>query len=94
MQYPGLAIATKPLLPATGTFMRHASRFIPAAVLQHFECVTWLLATAVAGGWQNTRDVRIDVGAKMPACGGEPNARRSSADACFRYAKSLPNIPI
>ncbi len=41
------------------------TRFIPAALLQHFECVTWPLATAAAGRRQDARDVRIDIGAKM-----------------------------
>jgi DNA helicase-2/ATP-dependent DNA helicase PcrA len=41
------------------------TRFIPAALMQHFECVTWPLATAAAGRRQDARDVRIDVGAKM-----------------------------
>jgi DNA helicase-2/ATP-dependent DNA helicase PcrA len=41
------------------------TRFIPAALMQHFECVTWPLATAVAGRRQEARDVRINIGAKM-----------------------------
>jgi DNA helicase-2/ATP-dependent DNA helicase PcrA len=41
------------------------TRFIPAALMQHFEGVTWPLATAVTGRLQVARDVRIDVGAKM-----------------------------
>jgi DNA helicase-2/ATP-dependent DNA helicase PcrA len=41
------------------------TRFIPAALTQHFECVTWPLATAAAGGRPDARDVRVDVGAKM-----------------------------
>jgi DNA helicase II / ATP-dependent DNA helicase PcrA len=41
------------------------TRFIPGALIQHFECVTWPLTTAVAGRRQDARDVRIDVGAKM-----------------------------
>jgi DNA helicase-2/ATP-dependent DNA helicase PcrA len=41
------------------------TRFIPAAPTQHFECVTWPLATAAAGGRQDAREVRVDVGAKM-----------------------------
>jgi DNA helicase-2/ATP-dependent DNA helicase PcrA len=41
------------------------TRFLPAALLQHFESVTWPLATAVASRRQEARDVRIDVGAKM-----------------------------
>jgi DNA helicase-2/ATP-dependent DNA helicase PcrA len=41
------------------------TRFILTALLQHFECAMWPLATAVAGRRQNARDVRIDVGARM-----------------------------
>jgi DNA helicase II / ATP-dependent DNA helicase PcrA len=41
------------------------TRFIPAALMQHFECVTWPLATAAVGGRQDVRQVRVDVGAKM-----------------------------
>jgi DNA helicase II / ATP-dependent DNA helicase PcrA len=41
------------------------TRFIPAALMQHFDCVTWPLATATAGRRRDARDVRIDVGAKM-----------------------------
>jgi DNA helicase-2/ATP-dependent DNA helicase PcrA len=41
------------------------TRFIPAAVMQHFECMTWPLATVAAGGRQDIRHVRVDVGAKM-----------------------------
>jgi ATP-dependent DNA helicase UvrD/PcrA len=41
------------------------TRFIPSALTQHFECVTWPLATAANAGRQSTRDVRVDVGAKM-----------------------------
>jgi ATP-dependent DNA helicase UvrD/PcrA len=41
------------------------TRFIPAALMQHFECVTWPLATAAAGGRKDAREVRVDVGAKM-----------------------------
>jgi DNA helicase-2/ATP-dependent DNA helicase PcrA len=41
------------------------TRFIPAALTQHFECVTWPLATAVAGRRQDAREVRVDIGAKM-----------------------------
>jgi len=43
------------------------TRFIPAALLQHFECLTWPLAPADAGVPQHTTGVRIDVGAKMRA---------------------------
>jgi DNA helicase-2/ATP-dependent DNA helicase PcrA len=41
------------------------TRFIPAALMQHFECVTWPLATAAAGGRKDAREVRVDVGARM-----------------------------
>jgi DNA helicase-2/ATP-dependent DNA helicase PcrA len=41
------------------------TRFIPAALMQHFECVTWPIATVAAGRRQEASDVRIDVGAKM-----------------------------
>jgi DNA helicase II / ATP-dependent DNA helicase PcrA len=41
------------------------TRFIPAAVLQHFECATWPLATAAAAGRQDVRQVRVDVAAEM-----------------------------
>ena len=41
------------------------TRFIPAALTQHFECVTWPLATAAAGTRRDAKDVRVDVGAKM-----------------------------
>jgi DNA helicase-2/ATP-dependent DNA helicase PcrA len=41
------------------------TRFIPAAVMQHFECMTWPPATVADGGRQDVRHVRVDVGAKM-----------------------------
>jgi DNA helicase-2/ATP-dependent DNA helicase PcrA len=41
------------------------TRFIPAALTQHFESVTWPLATAAAGMRRDAKDVRVDVGAKM-----------------------------
>jgi DNA helicase II / ATP-dependent DNA helicase PcrA len=41
------------------------TRFIPAALLQHFECAIWPLAMAAAGRRQDAREVRIDIGAKM-----------------------------
>jgi DNA helicase II / ATP-dependent DNA helicase PcrA len=41
------------------------TRFIPAALMQQFECVTWPLPTAEAGGRQDVKHVRVDVGAKM-----------------------------
>jgi DNA helicase II / ATP-dependent DNA helicase PcrA len=40
-------------------------RFIPAAVMRHFECVTRPLATAETGGRKDAREVRVDIGAKM-----------------------------
>lgn len=41
------------------------TRFIPAALLSHFECLTWPPATADAGTGKPTAEVRIDVGARM-----------------------------
>jgi DNA helicase II / ATP-dependent DNA helicase PcrA len=41
------------------------TRFIPVAVMRHFECVTSPLATAETGGRQNARQARVDIGAKM-----------------------------
>ena len=41
------------------------TRFIPAALTQHFECVTWPRATAASGGRPDAREVRVDIGAKM-----------------------------
>jgi DNA helicase-2/ATP-dependent DNA helicase PcrA len=41
------------------------TRFIPAALMPHFECVTWPVAPAGAAGRQDARAVRVDVGAKM-----------------------------
>jgi DNA helicase-2/ATP-dependent DNA helicase PcrA len=41
------------------------TRFIPAALTQHFECVTWPLATAPAARQHDTKHIRVDVGAKM-----------------------------
>jgi DNA helicase II / ATP-dependent DNA helicase PcrA len=41
------------------------TRFIPSALTQHFECVTWPVAAAVAGRRQEATEVRVDVGAKM-----------------------------
>jgi DNA helicase II / ATP-dependent DNA helicase PcrA len=40
------------------------TRFIPAELLQHFEGVTWPLATASTDR-QDASDIRIDIGAKM-----------------------------
>jgi DNA helicase-2/ATP-dependent DNA helicase PcrA len=40
------------------------TRFIPAALTRHFECVTWPPATPVAGARRDKTEVRIDVGAK------------------------------
>jgi DNA helicase II / ATP-dependent DNA helicase PcrA len=41
------------------------TRFIPAALMPHFECVTWPVAAAGAAGRQDAGVVRVDVGAKM-----------------------------
>jgi DNA helicase II / ATP-dependent DNA helicase PcrA len=41
------------------------TRFIPAALMQHFECMTWPPAAVAAGGRQDVRHVRVDVSAKM-----------------------------
>jgi DNA helicase-2/ATP-dependent DNA helicase PcrA len=41
------------------------TRFVPAAVMRHFECVTWPLSTAETGGRKNARQVLIDISAKM-----------------------------
>jgi DNA helicase-2/ATP-dependent DNA helicase PcrA len=41
------------------------TRFIPAALLPHFECLTWSLATAGAAERHGARQVRVDVGARM-----------------------------
>jgi DNA helicase II / ATP-dependent DNA helicase PcrA len=41
------------------------TRFIPGALTQHFECVTWPLVAAAVAGRQGTREVRVDVGARM-----------------------------
>ena len=38
---------------------------LSAKLMQHFECVTWPLATAVGGRRQDAREVRIDIGTKM-----------------------------
>jgi DNA helicase-2/ATP-dependent DNA helicase PcrA len=40
------------------------TRFLPAGLMPHFECVTWPVAAA-ADGRQDARLVRVDVGAKM-----------------------------
>jgi superfamily I DNA/RNA helicase len=47
------------------------TRFIPAALMQHFQCVTWPLATAVAGRRQRTF-VSI-LAPRCAACGGDPH---------------------
>ena len=41
------------------------TRFIPAAVMRHFECVTSPLATVETGGRKNARQARVGTGAKM-----------------------------
>jgi DNA helicase-2/ATP-dependent DNA helicase PcrA len=41
------------------------TRFIPAAVMRHFECVTSPPGTAGTGGRKNARQARVDTGAKM-----------------------------
>ena len=41
------------------------TRFIPPALMRHFECTTWPLATTTPGGRQDPRQVRVDVGARM-----------------------------
>ncbi len=41
------------------------TRFIPATLLHHFECVTWPLATAEAGGRQGAAQALVDVRARM-----------------------------
>ncbi len=41
------------------------TRFIPAALLHHFECVAWPLASAQPGEQRSARQVRVDVGARM-----------------------------
>ncbi|WEX73799.1 ATP-dependent helicase [Sinorhizobium numidicum] len=41
------------------------TRFIPATLLQFFECSAWPAATASAAGQRDARQIRIDVGARM-----------------------------
>ena len=41
------------------------TRFVPAAVMRHFECVTWLPGMAETGGCKDARQLRVDIGAKM-----------------------------
>jgi DNA helicase-2/ATP-dependent DNA helicase PcrA len=41
------------------------TRFIPAAVMRHFECVASPSGTAETGGRKDARQVRVDIGAKM-----------------------------
>ena len=41
------------------------TRFIPAALLQHFECTTWPVAATGPNGRQDSRTVRVDVAARM-----------------------------
>jgi len=40
------------------------TRFIPPGLLRHFECMTWP-KSASASGVRETRQMRVDVGAKM-----------------------------
>jgi DNA helicase-2/ATP-dependent DNA helicase PcrA len=49
------------------------TRFIPAALLQHFECVTWPLAAAVPAGGRK-RGTSVSTSAPgCAACGGDPH---------------------
>jgi hypothetical protein len=41
------------------------TRFIPAALLQLFECTTWPVAIAGSNGRPEARTVRVDVRARM-----------------------------
>jgi DNA helicase-2/ATP-dependent DNA helicase PcrA len=41
------------------------TRFIPTALLPWFDCTTWPLAVAATTGQHDTRQVRLDVGARM-----------------------------
>ncbi|WP_292529965.1 ATP-dependent helicase [Methylocystis sp.] len=41
------------------------TRFIPAALLQFFECRTWPVKAAAADGKRNAGQVRVDVGSRM-----------------------------
>ena len=41
------------------------TRFIPAALLQLFECTPWPVATAATNGRHDARAVRVDIGARM-----------------------------
>ena len=41
------------------------TRFIPAALLHHFEMVTWLRVASISEGRPDPRQVRVDVGARM-----------------------------
>ena len=43
------------------------TRFIPEALLSHFECMTWPRASAASGERQGARQMRVDVGARMRA---------------------------
>jgi hypothetical protein len=63
--YRWLAESTGLRLQAAHGDARGDASGVPAALTQHFECVTWPLATAVAGRRQEARDVRIDIGTKM-----------------------------
>jgi DNA helicase II / ATP-dependent DNA helicase PcrA len=41
------------------------TRFIPATLLQYFECVTWPVVSRVQAGQPDARQVRVDIGARM-----------------------------
>ncbi|QRM57425.1 ATP-dependent helicase [Sinorhizobium sp. BG8] len=41
------------------------TRFLPATLLQFFECLTWPVAAPAADGQRSRRDIRIDAGARM-----------------------------
>ena len=65
------------------------TRFIPAALMQHFESVTWPLATVGAGRRPDGREVRIDVGAKMRSMCGDPHVHSlPQRKACKRSVDS------
>jgi len=41
------------------------TRFIPATLLQYFECVSWPLARSAAAGHSDLPKMRVDIGARM-----------------------------